>query len=162
MPDKPRPRLTVVEDRPRRKPPKRVLTAKQERFVAEVVKGSTASDAYRAAYNADGMKASAVWVESSRLMGNPIVALRLQANRDSIERSAVSSALSRRRWIIERLELEAVSSSDATRVRALELLGKTTEVRLFTDIVETTNTASPDEVRRELEARLTALLAGTG
>lgn len=159
---KDKPRLTVVEDKPRRKPPKRVLTAKQERFVAEVVKGSTASDAYRAAYNADGMKASAVWVESSRLMGNPIVALRLQANRDSIERSAVSSALSRRRWIIERLELEAVSSSDATRVRALELLGKTTEVRLFTDIVETTNTASPDEVRRELEARLTALLAGTG
>ena len=159
-----KPRLTVVENQPRRKPPKRVLTAKQERFVAEVGKGSTASDAYRAAYNADGMKASAIWVESSRLMGNPIVALRLQANRDSIERSAVSSALSRRRWIVERLEHEAANAeSDAARVRSLELLGKTQDVRLFADIVETTTTdASPDEVRRELEARLTALLTRTG
>ena len=159
-----KPRLTVVENQPRRKPPKRVLTAKQDRFGAEVVKGATASDAYRAAYNADGMKASAIWVESSRLMGNPIVALRLQANRDSIERSAVSSALARRRWIVERLEHEAANAeSDAARVRSLELLGKTQDVRLFADIVETTTTdASPDEVRRELEARLTALLTRTG
>lgn len=156
-----RPRLTVVEDQPRRKP-KRVLTAKQERFVAEVIRGGTQADAYRVAYSASGMKPSAIYTEANRLMGHPEVARRLQANRDSMQRSAVSSALSRRRWIIERLELEAVSSSDATRVRALELLGKTTEVRLFTDIVETTSTASPDEVRSELEARLTALLTGTG
>ena len=64
-----------------RKPKRRTLTAKQERFVAEVIKGATASDAYRAAYSAAGMKPSAIWSESSRLMGNPLVASRLQAAR---------------------------------------------------------------------------------
>lgn len=143
---------------------KRRLTAKQERFVAEVIKGATASDAYRTAYDAGGMKASAIWVESSRMMGNPIVALRLQAHRDSVDRSVVSSALSRRRWIVERLEHEAAhAESDAARVRSLELLGKTTDIRLFADIVETsTNDASPEQVRAELELKLTSLLEGSG
>jgi phage terminase small subunit len=143
---------------------KRRLTAKQERFVAEVIKGSTASDAYRKAYDAEGMKASAIWVESSRMMGNPIVALRLQAHRDSIQRSAVSSALTRRRWIVERLEHEAAhAESDAARVRSLELLGKTTDIKLFADIVETSsNDQSPEQVKAELEEKLTALLSGSG
>ena len=78
-----------------------------------------------------------------------------------MEKAALSSALTRRRWIIERLEAEAVdmeAGSPASRVRSLELLGKTE--RLWTDVVETIQSdQSPDEVRRELEARLTALLA---
>ena len=62
---------------------------------------------------------------------------------------------------MERLEHEAQSAeSDAARVRARELLGKDSNVRLCSDVVETVQAdASPDEVRRELEARLTALLA---
>ena len=97
-------------------------------------------------------------------MGNTMVALRLQAHRDSVDRSVVSSALSRRRWIVERLEHEAAhAESDAARVRSLELLGKTTDVRLFADIVETsTNDASPEQVRAELELKLTSLLEGSG
>jgi phage terminase small subunit len=169
MTDKKKPDLYIIEgdsEPPKAKATakKRRLTAKQERFVAEVIKGSTASDAYRKAYDAEGMKASAIWVESSRMMGNPIVALRLQAHRDSIQRSAVSSALTRRRWIVERLEHEAAhAESDAARVRSLELLGKTTDIKLFADIVETSsNDQSPEQVKAELEEKLTALLSGSG
>ena len=78
-----------------------------------------------------------------------------------MERAVLSSALTRRRWIIERLEAEAVdmeTGSPASRVRSLELLGKTE--RLFADVVETVvSDETPDEVRQQLEARLTALLA---
>ena len=169
MPDKKKPDLYIIEGdseapKPKATAKKRRLTAKQERFVAEVIKGSTQADAYRTAYEAKGMKPSAIYTEANRLMGNPEIACRLQANRDSIQRSAVSSALSRRRWIVERLEHEAANAeSDAARVRSLELLGKTTDIKLFADIVETsTNDSSPEQVKAELEQKLTALLGGSG
>ena len=151
--------------------PKR-LTAKQQQFVAGIMKGLTASDAYRAAYDVGGdkskgkapMKASAIWVESSRLIGHPLVSLRLSQHRASEDRAVQSSSLSRRRWIVERLEHESVhAESDAARVRSLELLGKTTDIRLFADIVETmTSDASVADVKAQLEAKLTALLGGRG
>lgn len=167
MKDKKPPDLYIIEgdsETPKAKATakKRRLTAKQERFVSEVIKGATQADAYRAAYNAEGMKPSAIYTEASLLMGHPEIARRLQANRASIEKAAVSSALSRRRWVIERLEHEAAhAESDAARVRSLELLGKTSDLRLFTEIVETRDgDATPEEVRAELEAKLTSLLSG--
>ena len=65
---------------------------------------------------------------------------------------------------MERLEHEAANAeSDAARVRSLELLGKTTDIKLFADIVETsTNDSSPEQVKAELEQKLTALLGGSG
>jgi hypothetical protein len=53
--------------------------------------------------------------------------------------------------------------TSSSRVRALELLGKTQDVRLFADIIETsTSDASAEQVRAELEAKLTALLQRDG
>ena len=62
---------------------------------------------------------------------------------------------------MERLTHEATNStSDAARVRALELLGKDSTVKMWTEVQEHVEVdASPDEVREQLEARLTALLA---
>ena len=143
------------------KKPRRPLTGKQERFVAEMIRGATQADAYRTAYSAEGMKPSAIYTEASLLVSHPEIAKRLLAHQASVERSAVSSALSKRRWICERLEHEAKhAASDAGRVRALELLGKVTEVALFTDRVEQVdNDLSPDQLRDELEQRLLKLVA---
>jgi hypothetical protein len=164
-PDKPDLRIVGAADdvkKTKAKAPKRRLTAKQERFVSEMVKGGTQADAYRAAYEADGMKPSAIYTEANRLMGNPEIARRLRASRDSIERSAVSSALSRRRWIVERLTAESQDMTDGTsssRVRALEMLGRDSEVAMWRDEVSiSTSEASAETVRAELEAKLTALL----
>jgi len=179
MPDKKKPELYIIKGdsetpKPKATAKKRRLTAKQERFVAEVIKGATASDAYRKAYDVGGdkskgkapMKASAIWTESSRLMGNPMVASRLQASRDSIQRSAASSALTRRRWIVERLEQEAQDMEDgssSSRVRALEMLGRDSEVNMWKDEVSiSTNDQTPEQVKAELEEKLTALLSGSG
>jgi hypothetical protein len=62
---------------------------------------------------------------------------------------------------VERLEHEAeTAQSDAGRVRALELLGKVTEVALFTDRVEQIDSElSPDQLRDELQQRLLKLVS---
>jgi len=170
------PKLTVIDggagaagdgDEPQPKPnakaKRRKLTAKQERFLAEMIRGATQADAYRAAYNAKGMKPSAIYTEAGRVMANPEVSRRLHAHQDSVERSAASSALSRRRFVLEGLERESTeAASDSARVAALIALGKTQGVDLFTDRVEQVADQSPDEVRAALEQRLAALLGSTG
>ena len=55
-----------------------------------------------------------------------------------------------------------VAAAAAGRVRALELLGKVTEVALFTDRVEQVDSdLSPDQLRDELEQRLLKLVGDT-
>ena len=167
------PHLTVIDggagdgDEPQPKAKanakRRKLTAKQERFLSEMIKGATQADAYRAAYNAKGMKPSAIYTEAGRIMAHPEVSRRLHAHQDSVERSAASSALSRRRFVLEGLERESTTAaSDSARVAALVALGKTQGVDLFTDRVEQVADRTPDEVRAELEQRLAALLGRTG
>ena len=96
-------------------------------------------------------------------MANPEVSRRLHAAQDSIERSAASSALSRRAFVLEGLQREATGAdSDSARVAALIALGKTQGVDLFPDRVEQVADRSPDEVRAELEDRLAQLLGRTG
>ncbi len=153
-------RLVAGDGKPAKK--KRPLTAKQERFVAEMIRGATQADAYRTAYG-DGklkMKPSAVYTEAGRLMAHPEVAARVALHRQAVERSALTHSLTRRRWIVERLEHEAeTAQSDAGRVRALELLGKVTEVALFTERIEQIDSElSPDQLRDELEQRLLKLV----
>ena len=160
------PTLTVIdgggEPAKRKRRKRRPLTAKQEAFLAALIRGANQADAYREAYDCEAMGSHAIHCEASLLASHPEVTARLLAHQASIERAAVSSALTRRRWIIERLEAEAVdmeAGSPASRVRSLELLGKDSEVRMWTDVLETvTADASPEDVRQQLEARLTALL----
>jgi hypothetical protein len=53
------------------------LTAKQEMFATEYVKGDDKSQAYRIAYNTSKMSDKQVWEESSKLSRNPKVAQRI-------------------------------------------------------------------------------------
>jgi len=146
---------------------RRPLTAKQEAFLAEMIKGSTQADALRASRDCSKWKPSAIYTEANRLMGHPEIHRRLLAHQASVERSAASTALSeraeRRAFVLEGLEREATgAASDSARVAALVALGRTTDVGLFLDRVETVTDRSPDEVRQELEQRLAALLGSTG
>jgi hypothetical protein len=144
----------------RKRPP---LTAKQERFLAEMIKGSTQADAFRSAYNCGRWKPSAIYTEAGRLMAHPEIHRRLLAHQTSVERSAASNALSRRRFVLEGLEAVASgATSESAKVAALIALGKTQGVDLFTDKVEVDDARSVSEVRDELERRLQVLLTGTG
>jgi phage terminase small subunit len=162
------PQLRVIEGgdgdgetpKAKAKAKRRKLTAKQERFLAEMIRGATQADAYRAAYDCAKSSPSAVYTEAGRLMAHPEITRRLHAHQASVERSAASSALSRRRFVLEGLEREATdAASDSARVAALVALGKTQGVDLFTDRVEQVGAdQSPEEVRALLEERLSALL----
>jgi len=125
------------------------LTAKQEAFAQEVAKGSTLANAYRKAYNAERMKDSSVWCNASKLMSDAKVAQRVKAIQDAMEQSSLHDTARLKRLVLERLHVEATNegNSDASRVRSLELLGKT--VAMFSDRVE--------QVEQELLNRLAEL-----
>ena len=137
------------------------LTGKQERFIAELLKGNSASDAYRTAYNAKGMKDSAIHTEASKLKSNPKIAQRLKQGFKRKEEYAQTSALSLRHLVLEQLQKEALnpSNNESSRIRALELIGKTSDVGLFVERIETTTKdRTPEEVATEIESKLEEIL----
>ena len=160
-------RLVSAASEGGKKPKRRTLTAKQERFVQALTKGGpdgkgmSQADAYRSAYSADRMSSHAVHCEASLLAAHPEVSARVAVHRQAVERSTLTHGLTRRRWIVERLEHEAkTAEGDAARIRALELLGKVSDVALFSERVEHVDSdRSPDEVRQELEQRLLKLVS---
>ena len=134
------------------------LTAKQEAFAQEVAKGSTLADAYRSAYNTEKMKPSSVWNNASQLMQRTQVAHRVEAIQQAMEQSSLHDTARLKRLVLERLHVEATNedNSDASRVRSLELLGKT--VAMFSDRVEQVETnRSASEIEQELINRLAEL-----
>ena len=119
-----------------------------------------ASEAYRRAYNGGNMSQNSIGVEASRLMANPKIARRLDEGFAEQETREVHTAAARRDYIIRGLQHEAEhATSDAARVRAFELIGKT--IALFADRVETdeSDTRSADEIRQALETKLRGLFA---
>jgi hypothetical protein len=135
------------------------LTGKQEAFAKLVAGGAVLSDAYRECYSADTMKDSTVWSEACRLAQNPKVSARIKDIQADMEQSHRTRLLRREEWVLKSLQEEAVSADNASsRIRALELVGKT--VGMFTDRIEQAETSerSASEIEKELKARLDRLI----
>ena len=136
--------------------PETGLTEKQESFVQAIMGGKNYSDAYREAYDAEGMADGTVWNVSSTLAANPKVQMRLTALKAAKEAERRAVALSRPEFVLRELETIALDKNEsvAARVRALELIGKT--VAMFTDRTETEDVtdASADEIEARLKAKL--------
>ena len=129
-----------------------LLTEKQDTFAHGVVDGSSLSDAYRHAYNAERMKSQVIHVEASRLAANPKVALRLEELSREKDEDRRMQSIKRKDFVLDRLMHESVNAaSDSARVRSLELMGKT--IGMFDDrgAVE----VKPELTVAELEALLT-------
>ena len=60
------------------------LTLKQENFVLAYLQSGNATDAYRTAYNASGMKDETVWVKASELLTNGKIKVRLNELRKPV------------------------------------------------------------------------------
>lgn len=65
------------------------LTSKQEAFAQAIADGNTQSDAYRKAYDADGMADTAIHVNASKLMKNTKVAQRVAELKAKLEVKAI-------------------------------------------------------------------------
>jgi len=139
------------------------LTIKQKQFVDEIIKGKIGSykEAYAKVYDVtltkDGKVPKWVEVEASKLIANPKISLSIQRTIAKKEQSTIASSLRTRNYVIDRLYKESQEAeSDSARISALSLLGKS--VSLFTDVVETKEARTSDEVEADIEARIKELL----
>ena len=118
------------------------LTAKQAQFVVVYLQTGNASEAYRQAYDCAGMKDATINREAKVLMDNHKIATRL----DELQQRAATTAVLTRAWVLERLmrnvdagfKLDDLTASN----KALELLGKTDELAMFTDRSDVNNTTT--------------------
>ena len=144
--------------------PSLILTPKQQAFVDAIVRGKIGSfkEAYATVYDVALTKTGSVpkWVEveASKLLANPKVALSIQTAMERRDGATVASSVKTREYVLEQLYKESIGAdSDASRIRALELLGKT--VGIFTDQIEVKSHRSTEEIDRDLEEKIVQLLA---
>ena len=135
------------------------LTAKQRRFAEELALGNSKAGAYRAAYDSH----SAPVIQSQegyRLSRHPEVSATVEALRLAAEARRHATPAALRSLVIERLTAHAIDDGiqPAQRLRALELLGKVTEVAAFTERREVITQRDPAAARAALLDNLRAAL----
>jgi len=137
------------------------LTAKQRRFAEGVALGKTGAQAYREAYDSKG-KAITQAHEGSRLKANPAVAAQIQALALAQEAARHSTPAALRALVIQQLTEHAINPEvqPAQRLRALELLGKVTEIAAFTERREIVKTTDATQARSQLLDSLRSALRG--
>ena len=140
------------------------LTAKQEAFCQAYVAGDakgSATAAYRAAYDADGMKPASIHKESCVLLDNPKVAGRIDELNADITAQQRLQGVSLRQRVQDGLLAEAMTAeSPAARVRAWELIGKLQGVDAFAaDKVEQQTTVTSKQAENELQQAIADALS---
>ena len=130
------------------------LTSKQGAFVRHVLAGMNHTEAYRAAgYATERMAPKTVWEAASRIAANSKVSAKITAGRKAQEVSAAHSGASLRLHIEKSLlDLSENAVNEASRIRALELLGKSEKVGFFLD--RSTDIPADSLTPEELEAQL--------
>jgi hypothetical protein len=139
------------------------LTIKQRAFADAIIKGKLGSfkevyaDVYDVTLTKQGKIPKWVEVEASRLMANPKVSLSIQQGLQRRETNAVASTTRTRSYVLEQLMRESKEAeSDSSRIRALELLGKT--VNLFSDTLEIKESRGTHDIEQDIESRIEALI----
>ena len=127
------------------------LTPKQLKFAEELAKGESKAGAYRKAYNTNTTPA-AQSVEGARLSKNPKIALQVEAIKLALEAEKYATPLHLRALVIQRLTEKALDPSvnHAQQLRALELLGKVTEIAAFTERRETVHVHDAQAMKEKL------------
>jgi hypothetical protein len=128
---------------------------KQREFARKVAEGSSLTDAYADSYETNG-KRETIRREASRLARNPVVAPMIEAESQAIELAELPSRASRRRWVMERLAKESEIGSDSSRIRALELIGRS--VGAFDLDENESNESNESDLLASLRARLVGVL----
>ena len=133
----------------------KTLTAKQKAFAESVAKGKSKAEAYRSAYDTN-TTANAQRVEAHRLSMNPNIALMIESMKVSLEAQKYLLPAHLRALTIQKLTEKALDPevNHAQQIKALELLGKITEVSLFTERKEITATDTSAKAKDKLIASL--------
>ena len=140
------------------------LTAKQLEFAQLVADGFTKADAFRKAYDVSpDTKEKSVHEMASKTFNNIKVMGRIKAIQHQKAEDQRMLGIKQSEFIMRQLEKEAMNmdNNSASRIRALELMGKTHMVGLFTDKVEVKSeniNMTADELQDQLKDKLQKLL----
>jgi len=140
------------------------LTAKQLEFAQLVADGFTKADAFRKAYDVSpDTKEKSVHEMASKTFANIKVLSRIKAIQHQKAEDQRMLGIKQSEFIMRQLEKEAMNmdNNSASRIRALELMGKTHMVGLFTDKVEVKSeniNMTADELQDQLKDKLQKLL----
>ena len=127
------------------------LTAKQKAFAEEIAKGNTKAGAYRKAYNSKG-KPKTQSENGQKLVKNEAIQRQIEAYQVALEAQKYTTPAHLRALTIHKLTEKALDPdiAPAQQIKALELLGKITEVALFTERREIIQTSNSSEIRAKL------------
>jgi len=127
------------------------LTHKQREFARLVALGETKTGAYRTAYNSKG-KPEGQSVAGCRLAQDPRVSLMIEAYQLANEAAKYRTPAQLRELVIHQLTQHALDDdiNAAQRIKALELLGKVSEVAAFTERKETTVVKQSSDIKAKL------------
>jgi hypothetical protein len=127
------------------------LTQKQKAFATELVKTGNKSASYRKAYDHKGKPETAAR-DAQKVANNPKVATYIQALEQAKEAESYLLPSRLRSIAIHRLTGLALNEEipPAQQLKALELIGKMTEVALFTERRELIQTTNSQTMREQL------------
>lgn len=134
------------------------LTVKQEDFARLVgLEGKTHMDAYKEAYNtASNYKSTAS--QAYRLSINPLVSEAIERYRKQREEEKTVNVGAIRELLFKTLiDKVKEAKTESNQLRAVELLGKTEDIGLFKERIETTQVKTVDDLEKELREKLHAL-----
>jgi len=140
------------------------LTQKQLNFCELICDGYTKADAFRKAYDVGvDTKDKSVHEMASKTFNNIKVMGRIKAIQNQRMEDQRMLAIKRSEFIMKQLEKEAMDldNNSSSRIRALELMGKSSDVGLFTDKVELktdNNSMTSEELEDQLKDKLQKLI----
>lgn len=138
----------------------RPLTAKQLEFARRVIEGSSLRAAYRDAYGSQASPESAS-VQAYRLGRNPRIRALIDQAWEQTQDALVEDHVAARRYVIRSLVELSKGTSDQTRLRALELLGKSSGA-FQQSTQDREKPASSDALKRDLAQHLRLVSGKTG
>lgn len=101
-----------------------MLTAKQEQFAQNIIKGMTQADAYRSAYSTKKMADKTVHENASRLANDSKVKARIDELRGQLAAENVMTAKKRLEWLTGVILDEEGCTGD--KLRAIDIMNKMT------------------------------------
>ena len=140
------------------------LTQKQLNFCELICDGYTKADAFRKAYDVGvDTKEKSVHEMASKTFNNIKVMGRIKAIQNQRMEDQRMLAIKRSEFIMKQLEKEAMDldNNSSSRIRALELMGKSSDVGLFVDKVEMKSeniNMTSEELEDQLKDKLQKLI----
>lgn len=137
------------------------LSPKDREFARQIALGESKASAYRKSRNSKA-KPSTASKRGSELMKRGDIQGQVQAFEVAIEAEKSRTPAHLRAFVIHKLTEKALDASvpPAQQIKALELLGKVTEVAAFTERREVVQIKNPDEIRRRLMESFRAAIKG--